>query len=144
MKPLYGGYSPENPRPVVHTMTRAGDIPPEQPLSFTGDGFYIAPHGFATSHLDALCHRIYKGQMYNGFPGTEVRSTGARRGSILCACDGVVGRGVLLDIPRLHGVPYLEPGTAITPDELDGGHLHGLSRPRELVDRLERYRAVRA
>jgi pimeloyl-ACP methyl ester carboxylesterase len=28
----------------------------------------------------------------------------------------------------------------ITPDEIDGGHLPALSRPRELVDRLEAYR----
>ena len=28
----------------------------------------------------------------------------------------------------------------ITPDEMDGGHLPALSRPGELVDRLERYR----
>jgi kynurenine formamidase len=33
--------------------------------------------------------------------------------------DGIVGRGVLLDIPRLRGVPYLEPGEAVTADELD-------------------------
>jgi kynurenine formamidase len=36
----------------------------------------------------------------------------------MCARDGIVGRGVLLDIPRLHGVEYLEPGTAITPGDL--------------------------
>jgi pimeloyl-ACP methyl ester carboxylesterase len=29
----------------------------------------------------------------------------------------------------------------ITPDEMDGGHLPALSRPRELVERLEAYRA---
>ena len=29
----------------------------------------------------------------------------------------------------------------ITPDEMDGGHLPALSRPKELVDRLEAYRA---
>ncbi len=36
----------------------------------------------------------------------------------MCAEHGVVGRGVLLDVPRLQGVPYLEPGTAITPEDL--------------------------
>jgi hypothetical protein len=30
----------------------------------------------------------------------------------------VVGRGVLLDIPRLRGVEHLEPDDAISPDEL--------------------------
>jgi pimeloyl-ACP methyl ester carboxylesterase len=30
----------------------------------------------------------------------------------------------------------------ITPDEMDGGHLPALSRPKDLVDRLEAYRAA--
>jgi hypothetical protein len=33
--------------------------------------------------------------------------------------EGVFARGVLLDIPRLRGVRWLEPGEAIEPDELD-------------------------
>ena len=113
--------SPENPRPALHLMTRAGDdcIAPGLGLESTGDFVGVAFHGMATSHIDALCHVFVDGRMYNGFPGSEVRSTGARRGSILCARDGVVGRGVLLDVPRLHGVRYLEPGTAVTADELD-------------------------
>jgi kynurenine formamidase len=48
-----------------------------------------------------------------------VTSVGARRSSIEVAASGVVGRGVLLDIPRLRGVEWLEPGDAIMPDELD-------------------------
>jgi kynurenine formamidase len=31
----------------------------------------------------------------------------------------VISRGVLLDIPRLKGVPYLEPGTAIYPEDIE-------------------------
>ena len=46
-------------------------------------------------------------------------SRGARRNSIEAAFGGIVGRGVLLDIPRLRGVEWLEPGDAISPDELD-------------------------
>ena len=44
------------------------------------------------------------GRMYNGFPASDVTSLGARRNSIEPAADGIVGRGVLLDIPRLRGV----------------------------------------
>jgi kynurenine formamidase len=32
---------------------------------------------------------------------------------------GIFTRGVLVDIPRLKGVPWLEPGTAIYPEDLD-------------------------
>lgn len=112
--------SPENPRPALHMMTRAGDdcLIPGLGLESTADFVGVAFHGMATSHIDALCHVFVDGRMYNGFPASDVRSTGARHGSIMCAADGIVGRGVLLDIPRLKGVDHLEPGTAITPDDL--------------------------
>ena len=73
----------------------------------------------ASSHLDALCHVFVDGRMYNGFPGTDVKSTGAKRNSVMCAKDGIVSRGVLLDMPRTLGVPWLEPGQVIDPDQLD-------------------------
>jgi kynurenine formamidase len=112
--------SPENPRPALHLMVRAGDdcVAPGLGLESTGDFVGVAFHGMATSHIDALCHVFVDGQMYNGFPAADVKSTGAVHGSIMCAADGIVGRGVLLDIPRLRGVAHLEPGTAILPDEL--------------------------
>jgi len=56
--------------------------------------------------------------MYNGFDALEVRSTGARRNDIMAAKNGIVGRGVLLDIARLRGVPWLEPDVVVEPDEL--------------------------
>jgi kynurenine formamidase len=73
----------------------------------------------ATSHIDALCHVFVDGQMYNGFSKDEVKSTGARRGSIMCARDGITSRGVLLDVPRALEVDWLEPGAAITVDQLE-------------------------
>ncbi len=58
-------------------------------------------------------------KMYNGYTADTVKSTGATHCSIMVAAEGVVGRGVLLDIPRLRGVEWLEPGDAITVDELE-------------------------
>lgn len=57
--------------------------------------------------------------MYNGYPASDVTSAGARRNSIGVAFDGIVSRGVLLDIPRARGVPWLEPGDGISPADLD-------------------------
>lgn len=112
--------SVENPRPALHLMTRAGDdcVIPGLGMESTGDFVGVAFHGMATSHIDALCHVFVDGQMYNGFPASDVKSTGALHGSIMCAGDGIVGRGVLLDIPRLKGVDFLAPGTAIMADDL--------------------------
>jgi len=114
--------SPENPNPALHLMIRAGDdcLVPGFNLETAMDFVGVAFHGMATSHIDALCHVLVDGQMYNGFSKDEVKSTGARRGSILAAGDGIVSRGVLLDVPRVLGVPWLEPGTAITVEQLEG------------------------
>jgi len=113
---------PENPTPALHHMVMGGDDPcahgipgMEVSLDFIG----IAYHGLASSHIDALCHVFVDGKMYNGIAATEVRSTGARRNSIMAAKDGIAGRGVLLDIPRLRGTAFVEPSQPVTPDELD-------------------------
>lgn len=114
--------SVENPTPAQHMMLIAGDSLDatgvqglETALDFVG----VAFHGMAVSHMDALCHVFVKGRMYNGYPASDVRSVGALRNSIGAAFDGVVGRGVLLDVPRHRQVDWLEPGEAIGPEELD-------------------------
>jgi kynurenine formamidase len=59
--------------------------------------------------------------MWNGYPvaGLVTLEGGAARNSILTMKQGIVTRGVLYDIPRLKGVPYLEPGTRIFPEDLE-------------------------
>jgi kynurenine formamidase len=113
--------SPENPTPALHMMVMAGDacdatgVPGlETAMDFVGVSF----HGMAVSHIDALCHVFVNGRMYNGFPASAVKSIGAMRNSIMVAREGIVSRGVLLDVPRLRGVRWLELGYAITPEEL--------------------------
>lgn len=114
--PLNTQPSEENVSPVQHFMVRAGDLP-----EATGSADYlaIAPHGMAHTHLDALCHIFYRGQMYNGYPASAVTSGGATRNAITAGEQGIVSRGVLLDLPHARGVPWLEPGDAIVPDDLE-------------------------
>jgi kynurenine formamidase len=57
--------------------------------------------------------------MYNGYDATDVKSTGARKNSIMCAKDGIVGRGVLLDIPSLQGKGFVDPDHQITLADLN-------------------------
>ena len=75
-------------------------------------------HGNADSHIDALCHVIFDGTLYNGVPADTVTAAGATELSIDVAGHGIVGRGLLLDIPRSRGVPWLEPGDHVTADDL--------------------------
>ncbi|MEV6394628.1 cyclase family protein [Streptomyces sp. NPDC051907] len=110
---------PDNPQPASHRMTG----PSAQEL--TADGLHFAldhidmnVHGDADSHLDALCHVLYDGELYNGAPASSVTADGARALSVDLVRDGIVGRGVLLDIPRLRGRPWLEPGDHVTADDL--------------------------
>jgi kynurenine formamidase len=73
----------------------------------------------ASSHIDALCHVFVEGKMYNGRPATDVKSTGAKRNTIMAARDGIVGRGVLLDLPAARGVPFLDPDVEVTVADLE-------------------------
>ncbi|MEQ9450571.1 MAG: cyclase family protein [Pseudomonadales bacterium] len=112
---------PHNPWPAEHRMLRAGDdcdYPGVPGLSVALDYIGIQHHGVACSHIDALCHVFVKHQMYNGYPATDVKSTGATRNDMTPMFDGVVTRGVLLDIPRLHGTPYLTGDVRIGVDDL--------------------------
>lgn len=78
----------------------------------------IAAHG-SNTHIDGLAHYAWDGKVYNGFDYTDIKSlAGSTKLSVHDAKDGMVTRGVLLDIPALKGVEWLEPGYAITTDDL--------------------------
>ena len=116
--PIESTVTADNPDPSVHQMTGTGDQADPAGLSFAMDRLAINIHGNADSHIDALCHVIYRALLYNGVPADTVTGTGASELSIEVAKDGIAGRGVLLDIPRLRGVRWLEPGDHVTADDL--------------------------
>jgi kynurenine formamidase len=66
-----------------------------------------------------LSHCFTDGQMYNGYSANLVTSNGARKNGIEKIAAGVVGRGVLVDVPRVKGLPWLEPGYAISVADLE-------------------------
>src|ERR1700722_13975363 len=109
----------DNPVPVTHLMVRSGF--PGHPLGSAGcaDYFAIEPHGLATTHLDALCHHFYRGKMYNAFDAAEVDFQGAHKCATDVAREGVISRGVLLDIPKIRHTEWVEPGDAIYPEDLE-------------------------
>jgi kynurenine formamidase len=83
------------------------------------DQYRVDYHGYAHTHMDSLCHLFFRGKMYNGFSRDEVTATRANRLSIDNIKGGIFTRGILIDIPHLRGVKYLEPGSPIYPEELD-------------------------
>ena len=84
------------------------------------DRLDIDYHGGFFSHLDAVCHVVYDGKIFNGhdFRQTVTRDGCAHLG-ISALKHGVVTKAVLVDIPRLRGVPYLEPGTRVYREDIE-------------------------
>jgi kynurenine formamidase len=117
--PIESLTAPDNPDPAVHQMTNPADAPArDSGLFFATDRLAMNIHGDADSHIDALCHVMFDGKLYNGIDAQTVTAAGATELSIDVAAQGIVGRGLLLDIPRLRGVPWLEPGDHVTTDDL--------------------------
>ena len=103
------------PCPVEWSMVRATRTGASDRIA------YPCIHGPGTTHLDAFAHVFFDGRMWNGYDvdGLVTMEGGAAKNSILTMKDGIVTRGVLYDIPRLKGVPWLEPGTRITVEDLE-------------------------
>jgi kynurenine formamidase len=120
--------TPDGPLPPQHFMLRSGEGAPTERVgrSNARDAFLIAPHGFTITHLDAPSHTFVRADpaapwtMYNGKPRELVRTLeGATAGSIELVGEGIVSRGVLLDVARLRGVPWLEASDPVFPEDLE-------------------------
>jgi kynurenine formamidase len=110
----------DNPQPADHHMTMLFDVDiGSGSLRFAKDFIGVDYHADGHSHIDAFSHVAFDGSLYDGKPDSSVTSEGARAGGIEILKDGLVGRGVLLDIPRARGVQWLEPGEHVFPDDLE-------------------------
>ena len=101
----------DNPNPYDHKM-----------LGIGSDYIGVAMHGWEHTHLDSLAHVNYDGVFYNGYkpdPKVVEQQTGHAKNSISNMKNGIMTRGILIDVPRLKGVPYLEPGTPIYAEDIE-------------------------
>ena len=121
--------SVDNAVPARHFMLTSGEGDPALEKGRTGatDAFLLQPHGVSMTHLDAPAHSIVRADpaqpwtLYNGKSARLVTTgAGATVGSIELAGGGIVSRGILLDIPRLRGVKWLEGSDPIFPEDLEG------------------------
>jgi kynurenine formamidase len=77
-------------------------------------------HGRAVTHVDALAHVFWKGQIYGGLSSDFITDRdGATRHDIRSAANGIQTRGVLLDIAAAHGVDRLDTRVAVVPEDLE-------------------------
>ena len=84
------------------------------------DRFDLVYHGFWITHVDALCHVGWDGELYNGRSFADSLSAA---GSAWCPIDplfdGILTRGVLLDVAAGRKEGYVTVGNPVTPRELD-------------------------
>lgn len=94
-------------------------------VQVAGDVYSLDVHGLSHTHLDALPHFAHNGYFYNGIPYETAKSTGVEMlGVQNIGRKGIVGRGVLIDMPRFLGVEYLKPGYAITTEDIIAWERH--------------------
>jgi kynurenine formamidase len=105
--------SADNTTPMQLIMTAQ----PGSPVAM--DEWRIFYHGLTYAHLDALCHARFEGKAYNGFDAALASESGCARSGVEQLKDGILSRGVLIDVPRLKGVPYLAPGTPVLASDIE-------------------------
>jgi len=88
-------------------------------MSFDVDTIAVSYHGAATTHMDALSHVYYNGQMFNGFPQSSYTDRGTARNDVTAFGNGILTRGVLFDMPKLKGVPWLGDEEPIYAEDLE-------------------------
>lgn len=124
--PQTGGWGRFNP---IHLMMRDGN---DAITGTTVRDFYGGKDGYVRGNddliimplqcgtqWDALAHMVFEGKIYNGYDATQVSSIGALKNDISKARESLVGRGVLLDLPRFKGTAWLEGGEAISGNDLE-------------------------
>jgi kynurenine formamidase len=101
----------DNTRPLEFTMTLNAPVAMEE--------LRIFYHGLTYAHMDAMCHARYKGKAYNGFDAALATEKGCAKGGVEQLKEGVLSRGILIDVPRLKGVPYLEGATPVLAGDIE-------------------------
>jgi kynurenine formamidase len=87
---------------------------------YAADYYGIFYHGVASTHIDALCHTWDDDAMWNGRdPKKEITFDGATFGAIEHWAEGIITRGVLLDVPRHRGTQYVTQDAPVHGWELD-------------------------
>ena len=114
-RPIMLEKTPDNDSPLEHNMV----LLPDETNAWAVDSFTMLFHGLSHSHIDALCHLSHEGKYYNGASIADVNANGCSAVGIDNLGTGILTRGVLMDIPRLKGKPWLEPGEAVYVEDLE-------------------------
>ena len=109
-------HSPNHPPFRMSLMRRHGDMMREDGSSSANEMFVTGGH--TGTHVDALAHVSYRGELYGGVPAEVAQRGGRFREHGVDAMEPMVCRGMLLDVAGLHGTDILPSGYGITEDDL--------------------------
>jgi kynurenine formamidase len=125
-RPITTEITPDITYQVQRYMVDSGEgrdtDPPERRLARRGAAEFIGMvfHGQTITHIDALSHYSWQGKLYNGKPASLITSReGAQTHSIEAAAEGIVTRGVLLDVTRVRNTPWLAADDPVMPEDLE-------------------------
>jgi kynurenine formamidase len=125
-RPIVTDVMPDTTFQVMRFMVDSGEgrdtASAERLLARRGASEFIGMvfHGYTVTHVDSPAHFFWEGKLYNGRSCNLITSReGATVESIELLHDGVVSRGVLLDVARARGVPWLGPGEGVMPEDLE-------------------------
>lgn len=121
-QPWAVGSTPVRPDPFDYHLVEVSDRDrpgAEEHRDFASDYVGVRMHSLAVTHLDSLAHASWENCMYNGFPSSLVDDRGAGRLGVGAAGQGVVTRGILVDVPMLRGIERLAPGDGMGAADLD-------------------------
>ena len=117
--------TPDAPNPPVHFMVESGegwasgDKVTTRATAAASDYFGMIFHGYTITHVDSLAHFFWEGQTYNGNPAHLVATNqGATVCSVEEAKNGIVTRGVLVDVPMVRGTDWVERGEGVMPEDI--------------------------
>jgi len=88
---------------------------------YSSDIQEFAVHGGLLTHLDALCHYSWNEKLYNGYAIEAVnQDNGCTRDSLDNLKEGIVTRGILVDMTRLRTTTPRDPAaTRIYPEDIE-------------------------
>jgi kynurenine formamidase len=105
--------APDSPQPLGQKMTLDG-------AGHAMDLYTIWYHGSVITHIDSLCHYSYENKIYNGFDRSQIaEGVGCPSNGVENQKDGIMTRGILVDLPLMKKVPYLPEGTPVTVADLE-------------------------
>jgi kynurenine formamidase len=117
-RPLRTEAGIDMPAPADHRMTMLPDVGSGS-VRFAKDYVGADYHNEGHSHIDAFSHVAFDGRLFDGKPDRSVTAKGAQAGDIEVLGNGLVGRAVLLDVPRARGVRWVEPGEHVFREDLE-------------------------